>query len=728
MKQDYLRYFPKKSCYPNQLEAMQAIHDALVQKQVVLFEGACGTGKTLSSLAPALHIGKTEKKTVVIATNVHQQMAQFIEEAREIKKKQPELKVVVLKGKMLMCPKPDMDYDTCTLLRDNTYKLMEQEKDVGQLKNEMQSIRDKIKRDKDTSLIQIQRELSQEFDKEERQLHDTRKNSCDYLHKLLKSDTDDFRGWLFGGVRTPEEVAEWALSNDACGYELLKRYMKEADLLICNYHHFLNEDIRTNVLGWLDKGLKDIILIFDEAHNIESSARSHSSLTLTEITIKRALDEVEANKDKMALNDIETFLHVLLNIIRSTYESRLNNIFGERERVGNDWYDLKISDPQERDDFFRLKLMLALENAGIKKPLETIENIRSMGLQIDALYEKQFNEGKSPVKKICSSLISAIFLSEFMKLSNNISYYPILGVRRQNKEIYGRLELFTCIPKNVTAPIFEAVHSAVLISATLAPFETIKTTLGITRETHEISFGLTFPKEKRLTIAVSVPPLFSKDRENPVTKEKITRVLNDIIEQSDGNVIIFFPSFKEASQYRNRIRCNVPIFLDEVGVSAQSIRNEFFTIGESGKKAVLISYMWGTLTEGVDYKDGRGRTVVIVGVGYPALNDRTRAVESAYQAEFGHGWDYAIEIPTIRKVRQALGRVLRSPTDYGVRVLLDGRYLSTSGKRWGKYSVYNIFPEQERNEIVDVEPEKVKYSLMNFFQDIKKMGIKKKPN
>ena len=88
MKQDYLHYFPKKSCYSNQMEAMQAIHDALIKKQIVLFEGACGTGKTLSSLAPALHIGKTEKKTVVIATNVHQQMAQFVEEAREIKKKQ----------------------------------------------------------------------------------------------------------------------------------------------------------------------------------------------------------------------------------------------------------------------------------------------------------------------------------------------------------------------------------------------------------------------------------------------------------------------------------------------------------------------------------------------------------------------------------------------------------------------------------------------------------------
>jgi len=723
MKQDYLRYFPKKSCYPNQLEAMQAIHEALVKKHVVLFEGACGTGKTLSSLAPALHIGKMEKKTVVIATNVHQQMAQFIEEAREIKK-HTDIKVVVLKGKMLMCPKPNMDYDTCSLLRDNTYKLMEQEKDFGQLKNEIQSVRDRLKRDKDTDLIKVQRELSREFDIEEKQLHDTRKNSCDYLHKLLKSDTDDFRAWLFGGVRTPEEVADWALSNDACGYELLKRYMKEADLLICNYHHFLNEDIRTNVLGWLDKSLGDIITIFDEAHNIESAARSHSSMTLTEFTLNRALDEITANEETSLSEDVQTLLRVFLDTLRTTYNIILDKKFGERERVGKDWYDLRIADPQERTDMFREKLIAAFGKAGIKKPDEAIERLRSFGLVIDAFYEKQFNEGKSPVKKICSSLTAAAFLSNYLKYSKDKSYYPILGVRRHNSEISGRLELFTCIPKNVTAPLFNSVHSAILMSATLAPFETIKATLGISRQTRELSFGLTFPKEKRLTIAVSVPALFAKDRDSPQAKEVITKVLTDIIEHSDGNVLIFFPSFFEATQYKNRIKCDCPVFLDEVGVSAQQIRDEFFRLGESGKKAVLISYMWGTLTEGVDYKNGRGRTVVIVGVGYPALNDRTRAVESAYDAEFGHGWEYAIEIPTIRKVRQAIGRVVRSPGDYGARVLLDGRYTSTSVKRYGKYSVFKFFPDEERAEIIDVEPERVKYSLMNFFNDIRKNAAK----
>jgi DNA excision repair protein ERCC-2 len=723
MKQDFLRYFPKRSCYPNQLEAMNTIHEALLKKQIILFEGACGTGKTLSSLAPALHIGKIEKKTVVIATNVHQQMAQFIEEAREIRKL-TDIKVVVLKGKMLMCPKPNMDYDTCSAKRENTYKLLEHGKNFGELKNEIKSVKDKLKRDKDPTLIQLQRELSTELDREERLLQDTEKNSCDLLLEMLKRDTDDFRTWLFASVRTPEEVADWALTNNACGYELLKRYMKEADLLICNYHHFLDEDIRTNVLGWLDKELKDVITIFDEAHNIESAARSHSSMTLTEYTLNRALDEIEGNGDTSISDDAQILLRVLLDTIRSTYNILLDKEFGKRERITKDWYDLRIADPQERTDMFRAKLMAALEKAGIKKLNESIEHLRSFGLKIDAFNEKQFNEGKSPIKKICSSLNTAIFLTDYVKFSNDKSYYPILNVKKHNYEISGRLELFTCIPKNVTAPLFNSVHSAILMSATLAPFETIKAVLGIERDTREMSFGLTFPKEKRLSIAVSVPALFSKDRDNLQTKEIITKTLTDIIEQTEGNVIIFFPSFFEATQYKNRIICDFPIFLDEVGVSAQTIRDEFFRLGESGKKAVLISYMWGTLTEGVDYKHARGRTVVIVGVGYPALNDRTRAVESAYDSEFGHGWEYAIEIPTIRKVRQALGRVVRSPDDYGVRVLLDGRYTSASAKRYGKYSVYKYFPEEERNEIVDVEPDKVKYSLMNFFNDIKKNAEK----
>ncbi|MDY7081396.1 MAG: hypothetical protein SXQ77_03070, partial [Halobacteria archaeon] len=63
---EYERYFPKNSPYPNQRDAMGEIHDALEDGRDVVFEGACGTGKTLSALVPSLEHARREDKTVVI--------------------------------------------------------------------------------------------------------------------------------------------------------------------------------------------------------------------------------------------------------------------------------------------------------------------------------------------------------------------------------------------------------------------------------------------------------------------------------------------------------------------------------------------------------------------------------------------------------------------------------------------------------------------------------------
>lgn len=107
---------------------------------------------------------------------------------------------------------------------------------------------------------------------------------------------------------------------------------------------------------------------------------------------------------------------------------------------------------------------------------------------------------------------------------------------------------------------------------------------------------------------------------------------------------------------------------------------------------------------------------------YPHTDDRMLAIETAYQAEFGNGWEYAVEIPTMRKVRQAIGRVVRSPDDYGIRILLDERY---SHGYFKKYSVIDKFPSEESDEIIDVEPECVKQYITDFFNNIKEGGNRK---
>lgn len=720
-KRGYMKYFPKGACYPNQQDAMDRMHSALMNKEIILFEGACGTGKTLSALAPSLHVGKQLQKTVIIATNVHQQMVQFINEAREIKQSN-EVKVAVVKGKTTMCPN-GVDYEECAVKRDNTFELLETERELALKKQEMKSAGENYKRSKDHSLIALRDALAKEMDVAEGKMKELRDRSCNHLYEVLRSDSESFRQWLFADVRTPEEVNDYAFQKGMCGYELLKRELKHADFVICNYHHVLNADIFATVLNWLEKEPQDVIVIFDEAHNIESAARSHSSITITEHTIDKAISEIEANLDQMPDGGAHNLFKILLNVIKDTYTSRFK--FGERERVGRNWYDIRISDPYERNDMISGKFLKLAKEAGFGDEPDiqrTLAEASAFGAMLDENYRDQYKKGLSKVLKRSHIRYTADFLSSYLVLANNLSYYPVLNVKRDmNDEIYGRVELFTCIPKNVTEPLFDSVFSAILMSATLRPFDMVKSTLGIRRETCEMAYSTSFPPDRRLTIAVSVPPLFAKSRDDPHALRAVEETIFDAVENTPGNVIIFFQSYFEAKRYHGKLseQFDIPVYLDEVGVSSQEVREEFFRIGEQGGKAILVSYLWGTLSEGIDYRDGRGRTVIVVGVGYPALNDRMNAVESAYDHMFGYGagWDYAVQIPTIRKIRQAMGRVVRSPNDYGVRVLLDGRFMTEAPSKFGKFSVFEVFPPEERDEFIDVDPAKVKYSLLNFFQD-----------
>lgn len=688
---DYFCYFPKGSCYPNQEKAMNTIFDAILKNKFVLFEGACGTGKTLSALAPSLCAAKQCGKMVIIATNVRQQMVQFIEEARDIKKKQNDVNAIVLRGKMTICPKNfgmhekdfAVDYDECEYLRKNTDEFIEASETE----------------DRDTA------EFLKEWQKEHR------KEICEeYLNAYIQPE-DVFRAWLFSGVRTPDEIAGWSKSKDVCAYELLKRVMHEADILICNYRHVLDEHIFKHISTLLKREPDQIIGIFDEAHNIEHTVRSFLSENLPERTIEDSLYEVDKYNRILSSEDakhIKKFLTILLDSMRSTYNQCLTA--DERKLIGNDWRDIRIADPEvpaeKRTDLFSDIFFNSLENEGIEST-EAIESLKEFGMKVR-------NQ-----KKRSGSLAVARFLPKYIEFSHKRSYYPIMNVKKDKNDehrIIGRLEIFNVLPNIVTGPLINSFHSGVLMSATLAPFNVFKKTLGITRETSELILPMAFPKENRRTFAVAIEPLFSKERNSLQTIEDVKSALEDIIESSDGNVLIFFQNHEEALRYKSILKCDAPVFLNEVGVSAQAVRDDFFSMGEKGKKAVLISYMWGTLTEGVDYKDDRARTVVIVGVGYPTLDDKCKAVESAYKAEFGHGWDYAIGIPTIRKVRQAMGRVIRSPDDYGARILLDLRYVPLNSL--GKYSVFYKFPKEERVEIVGIGRDFIKQALIKFFNGV----------
>ncbi|WP_369682113.1 ATP-dependent DNA helicase [Haladaptatus sp. AB618] len=710
---EYMRFFPYDAPYDNQQEAMDRIYNGLSRGQDVLFEGACGTGKTLSSLVPALEFAREEDKTVVITTNVHQQMRQFVTEAREITRKEP-LRAVVFRGKGSMCH-IDVDYQECQVLRDNTYEVVDKERDKNELEQRQRELLDDMQ-EGDSTAAEARSAVMDELEQIQDEVENLKeKNICEHYYNNLTADNEEFYQWLYDGVRTPDDIYEYAEQQQLCGYELLKDGMEGVDLVVCNYHHLLDPMIREQFFRWLGREPEDVITIFDEAHNIEGTARDHASRTLTENTIDSALDELQESDDfrsEAGFNVLAAFQRAL----KTTYDDSFG--FGERESVGENWQDVSVANEDKRDD---LTLAFLQEYAGKGIDAE-LDDALSLAKELDQKYEEAYKEGDATTRKECQTLQAAAFVKSYMDEGAELGQYPVVAVRRDEgtDEVYGRAELYTCIPREVTQALFEEVYATVLMSATLRPFDVLSDVLGLS-DPISLAYGLQFPEENRRTFAAETPALFASERSNPETQDTIAEVLNDAIRFTAGNTLVFFPSYAEAERYRDlvRNRTDANLYFDEAGTPAEELRQQFTADGNGA----LFTSLWGTLAEGVSFDGDEARTVVVVGVPYPHLDDRMDAVQDAYDTVFADrsgrnsGWEYAVEIPTIRKTRQALGRVIRSPDDFGVRILLDKRYTEGSVREMGKYSVRETFPPEERKETIDIDPGKLKFAMLNFFTD-----------
>jgi DNA excision repair protein ERCC-2 len=722
---DHHRFFPYQQAYDHQREAMDRIRSALDAGRTTLFEGACGTGKTLVALTPALAHARDTDRTVVITTNVHQQMRQFIAEAQAINEAEP-LRALVFRGKASMCH-IDVGYEECQVLRDTVRDRVDAEQNHKELAARERELLQRAQAG-DEEAAEARGAVMTELEAIEDELAELEdRNGCDRFYRNLVDETDAFERWLFDDVRTPDEIYERAHEVGYCGYELLKTAMDAVDLVICNYHHLLDPAIRQQFFRWLGRDPEEIVCVFDEAHNVEAAAREHATRTVTEHTLDGAVDELRSDNDPQAAaarNVVEAFRDALVDV----YDRRLKR--GDAAAIEGDWQDVPIDNADRRDDLL-LAFLERYEGQGVEADLEAA---MAIGRMLDQRYERAYRAGDASTRRESETLAAAAFIAAYVEDGGDAAQYPVVGVRRDDRsgELYGRAELYACLPRTVTRELFEAVHASVLMSATLRPFDVTADVLGLEEPT-TMAYGLSFPAERRRTFAVDTPPLFARNRDDPEVQATVAEALADAIAYTPGNTLVFFPSYGEAERYRELVDPDGPMYLDRPGERVEPLRERFVT----AEHGTLLTSLWGTLAEGVSFDGNDATTVVVVGVPYPHLDERSNAVQAAYADAFAGdrvagtdfapasdqpsvdpepdpGWSYAVEIPTVRKTRQALGRALRGPEEIGARVLLDRRYTAAD---MGKYSVRETFPEDERAELLDVKPEKLRYAMLNFFDD-----------
>ena len=174
-----------------------------------------------------------------------------------------------------------------------------------------------------------------------------------------------------------------------------------------------------------------------------------------------------------------------------------------------------------------------------------------------------------------------------------------------------------------------------------------------------------------------------KDRADSV--EKIAALLYEMVCARAGNYLAFFPSYSYLEQVRE-VFCTahpeVETLRQDTAMDEAS-RADFLAqfTAAPGRTLLGFAVLGGVFGEGVDLAGERLIGAAIVSPGLPQVGPRQEQLRAHFEETRGSGFDYAYRFPGMNKVLQAAGRVIRTPEDKGVVLLIDDRFLAPDTRR-----------------------------------------------
>ncbi len=464
---------------------------------------------------------------------------------------------------------------------------------------------------------------------------------CQYYINAQKVDIDDIILRVQELDARPEEFLTFMCNNALCPYEVAKRMIEKSRIVIMTYHYIFS----MNITETLPINLEDSILIIDEAHNLPNIIIDANSFSISEITIKSCISEVKKyissedkkNRTVKVLKDILAYMKKFKEL--KTYE--------ELERS---YIQIDVSD-----------ILSLFENIDIIREayLEVISKKRSSSVGIPFSYLYRILDFHRKLMNIGSQFAAFITCNE------------------------GILEISCrCLdPAVISSKIFDKIAGAVLMSGTLPPTDYIKSMLGIYRHVRELRIPFrdyVGSSNIEAVIYTEVTTRYSERCENMYSR--IGKVLSEIYRNvKDGAILSVFPSYTVLKTVRRYIDSDVDYIME---VSSTTISQVLDRLREN-PHILIMAVAGGKLMEGVEFKiDGRNilKSVVIVGVPYPEPNDFLEMFRGIVSTRLGSSelaWELVYMWNALMKVKQAIGRAIRSENDRAFIILMDRRYLDS---------------------------------------------------
>ncbi len=230
------------------------------------------------------------------------------------------------------------------------------------------------------------------------------------------------------------------------------------------------------------------------------------------------------------------------------------------------------------------------------------------------------------------------------------------------------------VPAPFLKPRFAAAHTTVLFSATLTPQHFYTDTLGLPDDTAWLDVDAPFhPDQLSVQIVQGVSTRYAHRSASLVP---VADLMAEQFQTRPGNYLAFFSSFEYLEQALltfNARHPGVPTWQQGRRLN-QGERETFLARFTPDSQGIAFAVLGGTFAEGIDLPGARLIGAFIATLGLPPVNTINEEMRRRLHATFGSGHDYAYLYPGLRKVVQAAGRVIRTPTDRGTVHLIDDRF------------------------------------------------------
>ena len=482
-----------------------------------------------------------------------------------------------------------------------------------------------------------------------------REKACEYPGTACQGDTCPLARGFYDRLSAARQVAvekswldrealrEVALAHHVCPYYLGQELARWADVVVGDVNHWF--DSHALLHGLAQANDWRVGLLVDEAHNLVERARGMYSAALTQQR---------------------------LSYLRRQSPPALAKPLA---RVGRQWQALN-KETAEHAPERRYHVLEAL-------PTKLVGALHALAGAITDYLVEHPDEVNQALQELLFEALA------FCRLAESFGDHSLCDLEIQGK---GRavLGLRNVIPADFLAPRFERAHCAVLFSATLTPFHYYRNLLGLPEQSvwREVdSPFVACQLEVQLRTDIS-----TRYHHRVASVTPIVATLAAQYRRTPGHYLAFFSSFAYLEQVMRAFELAHP----EIPAWAQTRsmqepeRDAFLARFASGGKGIGFAVLGGAFAEGIDLPGDRLIGAFVATLGLPPFNDFNEALKARLQARFGQGDDYTYHIPGMIKVVQAAGRVIRSPEDEGVVVLMDDRFAQNKVRallpRWWQLS------------------------------------------